>query len=427
MRLTPALYVRHLLAKLHPPLPKTPRESNQLLNLLETSFRKHLDEVHPAPKASEDIAEAPQHHNIPILSSSNVAHSHLFSVLTHPLLDKYTGGKDKSQTLTSDAVDKLDEALIRGNVSVKLLERCMEQYETGITNGEGVSENQMLGQRLASWLYAAPPSVKEAFFTKLDLLRSAIRILAIDRQEATAWEWLRIVYERDFGGVQAGHSYLSELKWLMVEDTIVSALMLQSIRRRDLNDAAQQLVEACRYRRESGRARVCLSDLSTELPYVPMSLSWKRLAIGILQFRNTHGIETELFDAAMQSSLSWSHAPHASEAVLAIYHPSSPSSQILCQKLRHAASAAEFINGHKPAGKLMRKAMLIAFLDGAQLSLDQSLRHDARFLLDFATAHYPDLLPSVQLQGKQSMRIQLKNIRETLQVPDFGTYRWNLT
>ena len=36
-----------LASKIHPQLPLTPRESQQLLNLLTTSFRSHLDREHP--------------------------------------------------------------------------------------------------------------------------------------------------------------------------------------------------------------------------------------------------------------------------------------------------------------------------------------------------------------------------------------------
>lgn len=47
MRVTNPLLLKSLISKIHPQLPLNARESDQLLNILKTSFRKHLDVVHP--------------------------------------------------------------------------------------------------------------------------------------------------------------------------------------------------------------------------------------------------------------------------------------------------------------------------------------------------------------------------------------------
>ena len=42
-----------LASKIHPQLPLSPRESQQLLSLLTQSFRAHLDREHPSPPLGE--------------------------------------------------------------------------------------------------------------------------------------------------------------------------------------------------------------------------------------------------------------------------------------------------------------------------------------------------------------------------------------
>ena len=79
-----------LAAKIHPQLPLSPRESQQLLNLLTTSFRAHLDRAHPQPETPQDSHagnRSGRRNSSParVASSYVLATRHMDSILTNPL------------------------------------------------------------------------------------------------------------------------------------------------------------------------------------------------------------------------------------------------------------------------------------------------------------------------------------------------------
>ena len=89
---------RVLASKINNQAPLGQRESNRLLNALTSSFRKHLDEVHPSRlhedtkrSAVKDGPESTHRHAFP--SSITLADQHMASVLTNPLLVKTPGSQ----------------------------------------------------------------------------------------------------------------------------------------------------------------------------------------------------------------------------------------------------------------------------------------------------------------------------------------------
>ena len=77
-----------LAKKLHPQLPLTPRESQQLLSLLTTSFRTHLDREHPVEAQTPNARKAVSNEDREALhttSSAALASQHIDAVLSNPL------------------------------------------------------------------------------------------------------------------------------------------------------------------------------------------------------------------------------------------------------------------------------------------------------------------------------------------------------
>jgi DNA-directed RNA polymerase subunit RPC12/RpoP len=149
---------KSLAAAIHPQLPLSPKESSRLLTALTSSFRKHLDEVHP-PKAIEEGGK----HGKPIPqpgvgsakiskhamhSSAALADKHLASVLTNPLLAKGPGSvKSPDQEYASakvelqknpakDPISLLEEYQERGVATVPIARLCLKACERSL---EGLS------------------------------------------------------------------------------------------------------------------------------------------------------------------------------------------------------------------------------------------------------------------------------------------------
>src|SRR5271156_608532 len=108
MKLTSVLRIRSLLNRLHPPLPpNTPRESERLLSVLQSAFKRQLDDAHPPP--ATDASKAPSVIALESPNSSiNAAEAHLHSILHHPLL---ITSKYKAKTAAAGAVALFNYAI----------------------------------------------------------------------------------------------------------------------------------------------------------------------------------------------------------------------------------------------------------------------------------------------------------------------------
>jgi len=414
MRLTPALYVRQLLAKLHPPLPPSARESQKLLNLLETSFRRHLDEVHPAPQtpiatnSPHGLSTVPD----PAHATINATNSHWESILQHPLLRQRGEPHPRQGGLTTAAVDGFDQALLSKTLDGALVRTYARRYRHGLKNGESVSGESKLGVRIAAWLASAEATQKKAFLTNVPVMTDVLHVLYSDGLEHIVWEWLRILYERDFGPVSKVRRQELDLQspdMLQAEDNFVSLMMRASIQRGSLNDAAQQFAQACEYRAQSGRAFVEFSDEKDGLLYQPMFQSWRRLSASVLYRRGKHAVSAPLFDTMLKYSIPFSWAPSVPKAFLMIYHPTKPSAKLLDSKTRTASFVEPFLSWQNNLSGTFKRALLMAVLDAAQLSLVQNHQARARRFLEFAEAHYPE---SISTKNETNTAARLESSRQ---------------
>ena len=395
MKLTPALYVRHLLAQLHPPLPKSPRESLQLLNILDASFRKQLDDLHPAPRASTEGADQkpPDGPSPASYNSVYAADTYLNSVLQHPAL-RHGHVKDaKTTTWTARALYNFDKALVEERVGITYIVDCARKYLKGLKNKEQVTIERKLGHRIASWFYSTTSANKQAFLQDGAAVNNALRVMYADGQDEIVWDWLRIMYERDFGSSKSDVSVDAPSKsWLKAEDHFISMMMRASISQGHIAEAAQQYVQACEYRCQSGGAVVELCQSSAPLTFAPLMSSWTRLAATILYRREKHSLPSHVFDGILKHGVSWSHGAAIPSAFLRVYHPEGPTASYLIQSLKHTPFTEQFMKWQQGLSEPYRKATVTCILDGAKLSLDQNSVSSASFLLDIAEQHYPEFL-----------------------------------
>lgn len=370
--------MQQFLANLHPPSPPTTKEGQELLNVLQTSFRKQLDARHPSPFQHQRTS-----HNedaIPISRESTSSHattSYFGSVLAHPILGSLDGLHNKE-----DAVIKFDRMIAESRVDTTRLFSLIKWYNNKIKSPGHVADGETFGEKLNTWLHTTNSHAREDFFLDPSGLRAAIDMLASEGNESVLWKWLRMIYERD-----SINSDLHSESWLHVEDQLVSGIMRLAILRNDLNDAAQQFISACRYRLQSGRA----DPLTT-----PLLVSGKRLASSIIYHRYKHNISSDLFSSAMTYLPSWSSGPETSSAFCALYDPVQPSSKPLLHHLKNKSEANTLTSRQQRASRSSRKAVMTAMLDASKLSLDQGSKIQAAFFLNFAIDSYPDYLPPRQ-------------------------------
>ena len=119
-----------LAKKLHPQLPLTPRESQQLLNLLTSSFRSHLDAAHPVhttEKSHQSVVrktvDSGDKDHVPFhaRSSSALASQHIDAVLSNPLFavkPTRRGAASAASELLQDPVAWFVNEIAAGNATL---------------------------------------------------------------------------------------------------------------------------------------------------------------------------------------------------------------------------------------------------------------------------------------------------------------------
>lgn len=182
---------KSLMSKIHPPLPLSPRESQRLLSLLNTSFKQQLDRYHPANLEQD-------------------AGLHLRSILSNPLFQaKFSNGdgfvtdgrRKKEQVLgVLQNLARMPTEIFQGQVSAgtatmdvaKLCLRtehknCFASPTTRL--GDAMSTSGM-GSLVLEWLWASGLEDSKAFLTDWEFVRQIVPFLVAEKQQDRIWRWL---------------------------------------------------------------------------------------------------------------------------------------------------------------------------------------------------------------------------------------------
>ncbi|KAK5125852.1 hypothetical protein LTR85_012128 [Meristemomyces frigidus] len=216
-------------SKLHPQLPLSTKESHRLLTALTSSFRQHLDEVHPRT-AVEDGKQKPGNGGVSktsahaMHSSATLADKHLASVLMNPLLTKGSGRVKKAdqdfanaqvelqKNPAKDPVSLLEEYHEKGDATVPIARLCLEVFKKSL---EGLSEDAQqkaiteceAGRRTLLWLWKSEQYKKAAFVDDLVFMELLVPFLMKEGHEEYIWEWIKLDQaltegENQYKGVQ---------------------------------------------------------------------------------------------------------------------------------------------------------------------------------------------------------------------------------
>ena len=408
MRLTPVLGVRSLVAKLHPPLLKTPRESQQLLSVLNSSFKRQLDQVHPpvnpvkAPAFETSYASDIAFAN----PSANAANDHLLSILHHPLLETKDAVRTHPQSAAARAVRLLDSATVEGRVTPALLEHCIRIYHQNGRRLSGLPEGQRLGNKITAWFNTTDAATRELFLTG-QLMGHVVPLMYSEAQEQVVWEWLRMLYEGDFGGWNDKTAYdPKSLAWQKNEANLVRLMVRESVRRGNLPGAIQEYAQAWSYMTESGRLPRESHPVEPTSPISSMSRTSAMIVHMIISRRHKHGVPSLLYDLITRLDQHWRWPKSYQQVFLPIYHPSRPSAEDLLLCLRSGDFPQHKAHAVRERAKSGRpKLATIAMIDGAQLLLDQGQPLKAQYVLDETEKHFPEYVSERKLQDNES-RIQ---------------------
>lgn len=187
-----------LASKIHPQLPLSPRECQQLLNLLTTSFRAHLDREHPT--ATPEARGEAQLQNgqakrgtAPHASSYSLATQHMDSILSNPLFAR----KPRRRASDAAALDMLKDPLAwfldeiaAGTADISAAASCLRVLGTQPEKGN----DKRPGLIIAEWLHSSGLEKSKDFINSIRsqpyLLHTLVPLLLAENNQAPLWRWL---------------------------------------------------------------------------------------------------------------------------------------------------------------------------------------------------------------------------------------------
>lgn len=387
MKLTPILYVRSWIAKLHPPMLPTAKENKQLLSLLSTSFQRQLDAAHPPIQPVEPITVLPSDPPIDNRPARAMI-DHLQSLLQHPLLAQKAIGQIEGQSVVAQAATMMDQAMLRGKIDLGMVDRCMQVYmKTLCIRQMSVKDEFRLGRRIAAWFTSSKASVKDEFLSSSNLLRNAVPILYADGLEETVWEWLGMLYSRKVDGNDL-RSTTKPVRWVLQETYLTFLMIKEALRRSRLDAAVLQFTQACDYMHKTGRMS----------PEARSSQAWqsvtKAVTIALLRRRHQHGLSDQLFNSFLEHQSLWSDCVPFAFALISLYHPTQPSAKELANAVSQEKEQVQsHFNLVYTASGTAQKILVNALLDGAHLLLEQNSSSvpEARLILHLIEKQPPML------------------------------------
>ena len=376
MRLTQVLAVRNLIAKLHPPLSQTPRESQQLLSVLQNSFNRRLDDFHPSPNVPSNSGNhGPRGHPDVGNLSANATNAHLQAILSHPSLEQ---GSASSVTSPARIVELFDAALLHSSVNFAFIRSCVQMTKMGLAKSDNSEAALKLGPRIAAWFTASDMTIKKAFLVDGELMSVVVPMMYLAGLEGTIWDWLRTLYE---SGTQ-----LQQAPSLQAEDRFVALMARESIKRRDLSAAVLEYTEACEYRLSRAVSEAAHGDHTR----LPLLVTGGLVSSAVLLQRHRHVIPAPLYDRLLSHAYpEHTHKRSVFWPFLPVYHPTAAESRSL-QDVKYTEALLLRTRG---LSRDRASKILTSLLDGADLMLNQGPKDKAYFMLEFAQQHFPSMLP----------------------------------
>lgn len=398
MKNTSILSLKSWTAKIHPPLPRTPRQSEQLHALLTSSFRRQLDQQFPPipsttntesdtrPGSSDGQQHSAQH------TSAHSADRHMKTILDHPLFNlvpskNLSCAEDKStdtqlngnRRLVEEPMTLFDEMVALGTADHHTVHQCLNSQLAliGASSEEPVHERMKrsgAGSRAVAWFWAADSESRKQLFRCRRTIASVMKFMVAENLQRVVITWLKLFQKLDVGG---GSGQISLLEARTFQHHLLAELVAAEISYgRGIESGLAYYTLACELLSPSNESMLLIEKES------PLRSTGFNLARWIVE--NGHSpevkaIPVDLFDEFSRVAHRWSRRPHFWAASIQLYHPTQPTAQPALEYVKQQSSS-----NHQLWKAPRREGILGLCLEAAQLSLVQEKYGDATWLTKYA-------------------------------------------
>ncbi|KAI0125530.1 hypothetical protein BJ170DRAFT_436284 [Xylariales sp. AK1849] len=195
-------FKKGILPQIHHPLPLNPRESQQLLNSITTSFRKNLDKEHPwqSPDATEPTTRTALGRPFTLAKDTTHKHRptdrHLESILSNPLFVQPKNVSQPSPTTLQlhKRHEVFDSAVSKGMMTTRraagYLAAVRQDIQLSTLDPQTGVAASGAGLRVLQWLRASGAESSLEFISDRSLMQNLMPFVFVEGLDEVAWTWL---------------------------------------------------------------------------------------------------------------------------------------------------------------------------------------------------------------------------------------------
>lgn len=372
-------------SRIHPPLPRSRREAEELLEAMTTSFRQNLDEHHPPVKVRRSTRSVEEPRPLP-------TDNHLAPILNHPLFNNVRSSdphgrsgpplprKPKPEPKSKAPLDVLRDAMARGAANPETLLRCLKADLSVRSSEVNVAERLRtsgVAETIVSWFAAASTEQRRVAFHNKHLMAVVMPYMVSSRLHTDVVSWSEPLWDLSPTS-ESSDTFLDTCLLNMVFEFIAAEITYGG----GINSALKLYVELCRLASSSGMTRRSRHALRRSNFYL---MQW--ISVHEVRLRKTP-IPSKLYDE-FGSFFKELQCPALYESMFPIYHPTSPEPD---------AALAYFREYHdiQGASETHRGRLLRVSLKAAELCLQTGRVADAQWLLAYAKQFLPEYSERVQ-------------------------------
>ncbi|KAF2500260.1 hypothetical protein BU16DRAFT_241470 [Lophium mytilinum] len=406
-----------LSSKIHPQLPLTPRESQQLLSLLTSSFRRHLDREHPAVAGASPAQASRRRKSFSKSAAQDVAlnatSSHLpisrllESVLANPLLahkpSRQHGRLSVSgiQGFSSNPEQWFRDRVADGSASIytAFLYADAMSKTPNVTTTSGISSSNKAGTEIVQWLWASGLETTPAFVENHAFHTMLATLLIQERNERPLWRWLGPDLHRALENTGVSPAQIARFRSRLLKSVVLCKVDGTG----GLEDAITAHLHACSLEKHPSKS-VKFAEFFTAGACIVNNIT-----------ANSHGISLSSYDAFLGSIEKWCSNAEGFKAQLLLHHPSTPDLDPALQYLRKMAPTFAY-----PKNPQMRYFLVNLSLTLARGLLAEERFGDGLWVLDFLKEEFPEEVgwkPSVANTATEEHNLDIsKDEQENLQL-----------
>jgi len=418
-----------LASKLHPQLPLSPRESQQLLSLLTSSFRAHLDREHPLgapesshkrpiPRPSLSNGQRGSSPSGATASSYASATQHIDSILNNPLFavkPRRRGSESAVLDVLRDPLTWFVNEIAAGSANLSKAAMCLDVLEkTPNQDPSRLKDRRSLAITLADWLKTSGLDTSKQFIDMCIISKSGhgsrfldrlLALLLAEGETTAPWRWFIRSNEQRVKETGLDTARVATFRQQLL------AKMVSIEASADLTRGLAVFMQAFRIVENAGH----------ESAYSLLRPAGGHLVNHItLSIDQAPQPDAELYQSFLSSSPRWLGGwSRAVEAMLWLHHPSSHSTAPGLSFIEDPAGAIAYVK----SSRSRRNFLVQLCLGVARQLLEQEKFAEAQAVMAFTKEHFADVVlpkPAVmeQMQQQAQQPWKVRTERKNLELLD---------